>query len=434
MNSLKLQSKVPLWISAAVTCLGWQSALAGEPCVTQQPFMLENPADAGMSGVATNGDDLVLCESPGDLRIYRRGTVGWQYDGSLPPGSSTGWTSADFVGDRVVIGFSGLDQIRLYEHSGGAWQESQTVTVSDPNRSFGAVMSFDGIDTLFIGSPSFDRGRIYPYLVTPTGLVPDGIILEQSSWVGRAGFGGSIDAADGGVVSVYGASVGDFDEINRGVVSIRRSGGVWQIADLIQPSDGFGSCLDGNQVSFRPLISPDAIFSGQTGNQGNYSAFTTPVNGLVSTLESQASVGPAAGFQTRFALRGEQLVIQSSNGVIVREVNGFGCHDAWQTIETWQVDQLMLDTASSVIADGSLIVVSGNSSGVGHVVVLSNACSDNCLADLAEPFGVLNFFDVTAFLAQFNAGDPVADFAAPFGTLNFFDATAFLAAFNNGCP
>lgn len=54
-------------------------------------------------------------------------------------------------------------------------------------------------------------------------------------------------------------------------------------------------------------------------------------------------------------------------------------------------------------------------------------------ADLAEPFGALNFFDVTAFLALFNAQDPAADFNGD-GILNFFDVTTYLAIFNQGCP
>jgi hypothetical protein len=57
-----------------------------------------------------------------------------------------------------------------------------------------------------------------------------------------------------------------------------------------------------------------------------------------------------------------------------------------------------------------------------------------CPADLAEPFGVLNFFDLAAYLALYNAGDPAADLAAPQGVLNFFDLAAYLDAFNAGCP
>jgi len=57
-----------------------------------------------------------------------------------------------------------------------------------------------------------------------------------------------------------------------------------------------------------------------------------------------------------------------------------------------------------------------------------------CSADFAEPFGVLNFFDVAAYIGLFNDQDPAADLAAPFGSLNFFDVAAFIGAYNVGCP
>jgi len=57
-----------------------------------------------------------------------------------------------------------------------------------------------------------------------------------------------------------------------------------------------------------------------------------------------------------------------------------------------------------------------------------------CVADLAEPFGTLNFFDISAYIGLFNAGDPGADLAEPFGKVNFFDISAYITAFNAGCP
>lgn len=57
-----------------------------------------------------------------------------------------------------------------------------------------------------------------------------------------------------------------------------------------------------------------------------------------------------------------------------------------------------------------------------------------CAADLAEPFGTLNFFDIAEYIALFNAGDPAADLADPAGILNFFDIAEFIALFNAGCP
>ncbi len=60
--------------------------------------------------------------------------------------------------------------------------------------------------------------------------------------------------------------------------------------------------------------------------------------------------------------------------------------------------------------------------------------SEVCPADLAAPFGVLNFFDIAAYIALFNAGDPRADLAAPFGVINFFDLSTYIGRFNAGCP
>ena len=77
--------------------------------------------------------------------------------------------------------------------------------------------------------------------------------------------------------------------------------------------------------------------------------------------------------------------------------------------------------------------------GTIYRLVLTNPDPDNCNpgcndADLAEPYGTLNFFDLAAYLTLFNANDPAADLAAPFGTLNFFDISAYLALYNAGCP
>ena len=55
-----------------------------------------------------------------------------------------------------------------------------------------------------------------------------------------------------------------------------------------------------------------------------------------------------------------------------------------------------------------------------------------CIADL-EPDGVLNFFDISAFLVAFGKNEPVADFTGD-GHWNFFDVSEFLVAFSEGCP
>ncbi|MBL4882958.1 MAG: hypothetical protein JKY95_00295 [Planctomycetaceae bacterium] len=55
-----------------------------------------------------------------------------------------------------------------------------------------------------------------------------------------------------------------------------------------------------------------------------------------------------------------------------------------------------------------------------------------CVADMNGD-GVLNFFDISAFLGFFSAGDLTADINGD-GVLNFFDISAFLGLFAAGCP
>jgi hypothetical protein len=54
-------------------------------------------------------------------------------------------------------------------------------------------------------------------------------------------------------------------------------------------------------------------------------------------------------------------------------------------------------------------------------------------ADFALPYGVMDFFDVQAFLGFFSAMDERADLIGD-GVFDFFDVQAFLNAFSSGCP
>ncbi len=62
----------------------------------------------------------------------------------------------------------------------------------------------------------------------------------------------------------------------------------------------------------------------------------------------------------------------------------------------------------------------------------SYAPTADCAADLNGD-GVLNFFDVSAFLSALGAQDPIADFNGD-GMLNFFDVSAYLIELQTGCP
>jgi hypothetical protein len=66
------------------------------------------------------------------------------------------------------------------------------------------------------------------------------------------------------------------------------------------------------------------------------------------------------------------------------------------------------------------------------VINASDAALLGCPADLAEPFGVINFFDLSRFVTLFQQQGPAADWNRD-GLFNFFDFSAFINDFNSPC-
>jgi cytochrome c peroxidase len=60
-------------------------------------------------------------------------------------------------------------------------------------------------------------------------------------------------------------------------------------------------------------------------------------------------------------------------------------------------------------------------------------CATGCPPDLNRDLRV-DFADVTTFLALFHQRDADADLAEPFGVFNFFDVANYLGSYNAGCP
>jgi hypothetical protein len=123
-------------------------------------------------------------------------------------------------------------------------------------------------------------------------------------------------------------------------------------------------------------------------------------------------------------------------------VHAYSANGTPKSVSGWGVTDEGSQGRVQCVASGDGVVVGWigtNEDGVGSVFVqrvndggrLGNpACSD---ADLAEPFGSLNFLDVSAFLGAFAAQDLSVDFESD-GSLNFLDVSAFLSIFSGGCP
>jgi len=88
-----------------------------------------------------------------------------------------------------------------------------------------------------------------------------------------------------------------------------------------------------------------------------------------------------------------------------------------------------LNTTNGAATDLGVVQADGTWDAVTLVI---DAGADACPADFTGD-GVLDFFDVSAFLNAYNAMDPIADFTGD-GVFDFFDVSTFLSAFNTGCP
>lgn len=78
------------------------------------------------------------------------------------------------------------------------------------------------------------------------------------------------------------------------------------------------------------------------------------------------------------------------------------------------------------------LVATGSQLSAPNHILLVDAAPAQCPADLTGE-GVLDFFDISAFLSAFASQDSIADFTGD-GIFDFFDVSEFLGAFGAGCP
>lgn len=101
------------------------------------------------------------------------------------------------------------------------------------------------------------------------------------------------------------------------------------------------------------------------------------------------------------------------------------------TVGPYRVIQPDANASGTDTLEFSVTTPSGTSATATITIVYT---STPCPADLAPPFGTLDFSDVLAFLVAFSTGSPDADFAEPTGVFDFSDVLGYLTSFAAGCP
>lgn len=279
----------------------------------------------------------------------------------------------------------------------GSWIEQARIDVpdGDPDARLGTAVQITGT-TASATMPGVNGGRgglvvikralipfwsitqtLYPHTDAPDGAGTSLLRIADQLFMGGNG------------LHVYQLHLGQWWNI--GFVPSVSTGGIQQTfgTALI----GVGNELMTSQVSARRLYKYRAVPSG------------LPM--LVEELMDEDL--PTTSFGTVLATDGQALLIDTR----------------WTT--AWSADCNANGTPDDCeILSGELSDVNGNG--------IADECEQSpCTADLAEPFGQLDFFDIQTFLTTYATQDARADLAPPFCQIDFFDVQAYLQAFSGGC-
>ena len=280
-----------------------------------------------------------------------------------------------------------------------------------------------------------------------------GVVVMDATVVPIAHRPRLLEAGGGAVIAWHDTRDGDFDCY---VQRLDAAGvNVWPHNGVSVSTEGARQQLD-PAIAFSPGGDVMVFYRNMDGSQ-NFQAINVQrvdVSGLralgdagvaLTSLDNQFR-GPPRAASVPGGVAGiydDQPVLGSTDGVLTM----FRVDDAGDLLDE---SPIVVSSAPSSkgrlslsgVGDGALIAAWSDDRNGNEDVFAQRVNADGALggaggcnaADLAEPFGSLDFSDVVAFLGAFAAMDASADLAAPFGSWDFSDVVAFLGAFGGGCP
>ncbi len=393
---------------------------------------------AGIASADFNGDgiaDLAIATDLIDKVDVFLGTGGGAFGPSTPifTGANTGPDSlraVDVDGDGdtdLAVVLNNIDTLRIYTNTGGVFSAGQSVTLGAEARSLISA-DFDGN-----GSPDFataNRDSNSLSVVLNTGGV-----LGAASSVAVGGEPRGVGAGDFNSDGIMDLAASDRDSRTVKVFAGNGAGGFALSATLptnplVRPDGVIAVDIDGDGDDDLASSVSDDVFNAVAIYTNNAGVLSAPAFAFVSGLnpsELAAADLDADG--------DEDIVVSNSDSNTVSVMENMG------GIYT-ESDALVAGTrpGAQELADldgnGSIdLAVTNRDSDSTTIWFTEGAAPQPCSgADLAEPFGSLDFSDVTAFLTAFGAMDPAADLAEPVGQFDFSDVVAFLGLFGAGCP
>lgn len=261
-------------------------------------------------------------------------------------------------------------------------------------------------------------------------------VRSVGAWIG------SIEVNNGPTGATAGVDTTTGDLGTAFAVSVGGSGGtatgarVWSAGRVVAAT---GSVPDVVTIHGRMLGAGVSDLRVETVFADGSSAWAEPVSLVVDDVDPGASGNPPIAY-------GYERVIAPGASFVLELPGSFD--DALDSA-TWSVASV---PAQAQVAGGAgpyrVLVADEDASGTDTLVfrvttpsgtsslatITIEYASEECIADFVPPFGVLDFFDIQAFLNAYSTQDPAADLAPPQGQFDFFDVSAYLAAFSAGCP
>ena len=398
----------------------------------------------------------------GSAYIYHFDGVSWNQVQKIVPADvgldDRFGTSVSISGDVAIIGCvydsdlgSRSGSAYIYRNSTAGWVLESKITASDGaiDDRFGRSVSIQG-DAAVVGAiwdddNGIDSGSAYVFRFDGTTwnqeakiIASDGATLDKFGW--------SVSMSQDELI--VGAKWNDALGLDSGAAYIYRyDGTTWAQEAKLIPSDGAADSHFGYSISLDGDVAViGTTWDGELGLKAG-AAYVFRFDGSTWGQETKL-LGDDEAANDRF---GFSVSVDSDRilvGSYAHMDNGLDAGSAYVYMYDgagW-VQQPELLASDGGIGDhfGRSVSLSGDTMLVGayfdadvgleagSAYFFDTNCPLPCDADFTGD-GILNFFDVSAFLAAFTAQDPATDLSGD-GVYNFFDVSAYLQLFAAGCP
>lgn len=279
------------------------------------------------------------------------------------------------------------------------------------------------------------------------------VSLTITSFAGTTAEGGSVSlVSNGDVQKLRYTPPAGFEGVDAFTYTAGAAGSALVIVDVVTPRQPVNGVVTepGVEVAYYALSNPSSM--PDFGVLTPYSTGIVPAinfpstSGVFATSGRSDNVGavfesllevPTTGWYT--------LSVESDDGSLLYidddlVINNDGLHGMVERTATvpMAAGKHRLRVEFFEAGGGAGVVVRYSGEDLARQAVPSAAWSRavgiECPADLAEPFGTLNVFDLFAFIQAYGDQDPSADIAPPFGVWNTFDLLEYLLRYNAGCP